>query len=732
MKSRLCFAISLVLCFAGPAARACWCGGYSPRDYMMYRAYADYLTGRVPEPDFNYDARENCLLWQAQTGGKATLEDIYHVVYKVTPDEFCRFPRIKGGKTFVNALRADRRAFECLFLAKRCEDVRARMASPWWYPSKEDPETATLEDIVEEAGSYRSGRFHGRYVLQGLRALFSLHRFDDCINWWNEVEAQLPDDVIKRMAMRYVAGAYWNVGEEQTARVLYGRAGDVKSLLFCMRDEKKSEQDAIYEYCPDSRDLRTFIEQKIINYSRWKDSVWEDSAYRSEQKAAFMPWAPWCERIAGEGRVSDPEFWYYSAAYIWHLCDDDRKADALLRKAERCAEDETLRESIHVFRIYLDAVLTPWSGNYEAQMVERLRWLDGKIVEHKAEAAGVAASSGIYLMRAGISFYYWNDTMRKIVLGVICPRLVEHGHGAEAIAFANMADNRLLNLVGQIEEHSYDRVGKRYVERTAGYVLADYRHHAEHNDYDYGNALFALLDTVRTDQILYYLHRLDAPLSEADRFLNARGYGNRAFFREVYATRLLRDMRYREADKWFEKVPKEHMRTLNTYRCGYFGVDPFSIVRKAKPNKPGWKHDFAKEMSRLQDVIRTEQDPDKKALAMVRYATGVQNSVTTCWALTFYSRYWGDDDPLYGESLVLRARKRPFYEAEKYYRMALCTAKSRETLASIHYAMRNLETVMRDFPETSVAKSLEGKCDNYLDFHLENRKYYNCNIWIEQ
>ena len=731
MKSRLFLTISLALFLTGPAARACWCGGYSPRDYMMYRAYADYLTGRVPDSDFNYEARENCLLWQAQTGGKATLEDIYHVVYKVTPEEYCRFPRIKGGKTFVNALRSDWMAEEALTLAKRCEDIRARMASPWWYPSKEDPETASLEDIVEQARAYRSGRFLGRYVLQGIRALFTLHRYDECINWWDEVEAQLPDDVIKRMAMRYVAGAYWNIGESRTAKEMYGKAGDVESLLYCTRDEKLDRLDAIYKYSPDAQSLRTSVERSVIDYSRWKDSIWEDATYRKEQKAAFLPLAPWCERIAGEGRVGDPEFWYYSAAYIWHLCDDDGKADALLRKAERCVKNETLRESIHVFRIYLDAVLTPWSGDYEAKMVEELRWLDAKIVEHKSEAVGAVAASGIWRMKSGISFYYWNDTMRKIVLGVICPRLVEHGKGARAIAFANMADNRLMNLVDGIEESDYKLVNGKMACRHRNYSLSEYRLCSEHNDYDYSNGLFALLDTVRVDQIMEYAVRIDCPMNGVDRFLNERGYNNRAFFNEIYATRLLREMRYREADRWFGRVPKEYMKMLNTWREGYFGRDPFSIVRKDATATLSWKHDFAREMARLQNVIRTEQDPDRKAIAMVKYATGIQNSVTTCWALTFYGRYWGDDDPQYGESLIFKARKRLFHEADKYYRLALRTAKSRETLASIHYAMRNMETVMRDFPETSIAAALEGKCDNYHDFHLEKKENYDCNTWFD-
>ena len=140
--------------------------------------------------------------------------------------------------------------------------------------------------------SYRGGRFLGRYVLQGLRALFTLHRYDDCINWWDEVEERIPDDVIKRMSMRYVAGAYFNTGDTEQAKALYGRAGDIESLLYCSGTDGAGRFDTLLRYAPDSRSIRTEVERSIISYSRWYGGDTEDREWRRPEREALMSGQP--------------------------------------------------------------------------------------------------------------------------------------------------------------------------------------------------------------------------------------------------------------------------------------------------------------------------------------------------------------------------------------------------------------------------------------------------------
>ena len=97
--------------------------------------------------------------------------------------------------------------------------------------------------------------------------------------------------------------------------------------------------------------------------------------------------------------------------------------------------------------------------------------------------------------------------LRKIVFSVLVPRYMEHGNNIRAIQLANMADNRLLNLINKHESRT----------------MTEYRASTEWNHYDYCNAYFHLLDTIGLDQVIAYRECVIHPRSAFDRFLNERG-----------------------------------------------------------------------------------------------------------------------------------------------------------------------------------------------------------------
>ena len=259
MKSKVFLIISLSLLSAhGIQAVACSWIVYSPKDYRMFRLGDEYKT----DGDFNYNADANCRLWKEQTKSNASLGEIYEVVYKMSAEEITR--RVQRNDTlncFIQTLRSDREATAVLLLAKRCEAVRNTMNSLWYYPAKNDPDRHSLEDIAKRAKLHESARFQTRYALQAVRAMMTLNKYDDCINYWMRVEPSLEKDIIYKMALRYVAGAYYNLGEEETAKHLYGVAGDTQSLIWCA--EKKSDtidtMEEIYRYCPDAPELRSTV-----------------------------------------------------------------------------------------------------------------------------------------------------------------------------------------------------------------------------------------------------------------------------------------------------------------------------------------------------------------------------------------------------------------------------------------------------------------------------------------
>ena len=360
-------------------------------------------------------AKRYCLLWQQQTSKDIPLSHIYTVVYgkNATSEWIENLLYHKKSRWILNVneeenrfckwLWKDEEATEFLLLAKQCEETRDRMASPWYYPSKKDPDKMSLSQIVERADEYEGKRFTDRYLLQIERALFSLHEYE---------------------------------------------AGDVESVLCCARSADGDYLSVMYEYTPSSRELRDAVERIVLSAEQmlWNSGgvvpfdyvsrIEDETRTRLEQVRALAI------KIATENKVDDPDLWYYTAAFIDHMLGRNSDAYWLLAKAESSRGSQYIKESVKVLKIYLEA-LGPYNRSYESRMVEGVKWLESKVVEHLDEGRSETISYGMYYTGINLSYFYWNDMLRKIVHAAIVPRLLKSNKEALAIAFSNMADNMI-------------------------------------------------------------------------------------------------------------------------------------------------------------------------------------------------------------------------------------------------------------------------------------------------
>lgn len=729
MKSRISIAISSLLFAWCIPSNACVPRHFDAEEYYMYRVSDRYMTGQWYGASFNYCSEENCLLWQQQTSRKIPVDDIYQLVYKGTLERIEGIAHHtkassagpgEGNNAFVKWLWKDSEAAGFLLLAKKCEDTREKMNDPWYYPAKKDPQRLTLDDIIEEAKAYQGKRFADRYALQILRALFSLRRYGDCVNYWNETVAKMPDNIIHRMSLRYVAGAYYNLGETETAMKLFGEAQDVESVLYCAQKEELDGLTCLYENAPSSPALRAKVERAMINlesdewrydYRRGQQKMFPITHEKGVERAKYL--RDLSLRIAKEGKVDDPDFWYYTAAFADHLIG--RNADAVwtLALAEKSKGSPFIKESIRVLKLYL-AALGPYSNTYESEMVSGIKWLDAKIVEHLDEARAETISNGMHLTHANISYYYWNDMLRKIVHSAIVPKLMKSNKADMAIAFSNMADNYIFNLVGQIT----DRGSARRL------TLEEYRKDCIFNDLDFSNETSDLLNGMPVESIIEYVRLLENPKNDNQRYLNSRSYTNRDYFKEFIGTKMIREMRYADAVKWLSQVPASYQTQLNTFKEGYFRYDPFQPERALIRDRADYKYRFAREMSSLEQAIASTKDPDRKALLLTRYATGIKNSFGYCWALSSYGVSQRYRDPEELPDVFYVAQERGFSKAEALYKRALSLCNDKETAAQVNYFLGNLKTVVKQYGTTKTAGYIRGHCDTYADYHLERKKQF--------
>ena len=725
MKSRKSSAISILLFTLSVKVFACGPWYYDPQTYLMYRPY----TFPTEAWTYNPDSKDNCLLWQKQCRTKAPVDDIYQIVYKTSLEDLegilnhtSEGKKLSKSNSFARTLWGDREAAEMLVLAKECEAVRSDLNSPWYYPASRDERPFGLDGIADRAGEYKGKRFRNRYALQRVRAMFSLKDYDECINYWNDISASLDEDINKRMAERYIAGAYYRIGEMETAKDYYLKLGDVEDLYFCFRDKDTPWQEVLYRYAPDSRELREWISSRIKDKELlFYEVYWESGTLREKDAAECLELSRFCGRVAGEGFVYDPDYWYYSQAYLEFLMGKQGEASALLSKAGRSKGTPGMKDNIRVFKLYLDSVLKPWSQNYEDEMIAGLEWLDGMIVSHLEEARKETIEDGIYKMGINLSYYYWNDMMRKIVLSSIVPKLLENHREVSAIRFANMADNRLLNLVGKVKVGRYDRRGWTKVELN----MAQLRMVDHFNQHDYSNALFEMIDTLDVIHLEDYVKSLRNSTSKVDKYLDERGYTDKAFFQEIIGTKHIREMRYGDAVKWLSMLPKGYQTRLNTYKDGYLDLNPFKQSKQRLKVNNELKLSFAQKMVELEKAMAEETDASKRARRTALYATGMRNSVSMCWGISFYRKNAEDTDTdYYGPTYFSRKRDAVLSRSEALFRKAIRECPDSETVASILYSLGNMKTVVQKYPQTKAAGIIKGECDKLVDYHLERRDHY--------
>ena len=171
------------------------------------------------------------------TSTNIPLEDIYQVVYKMPLEEFegVYDSKESNGNKFIEWItQKDTSILDFMLLAKTNEYIRLKRNSRWYYPSMKIGARMTIEEIAEKALSANEPKLRDRYLLQAIRALFSLGRYEECINLWDAEVVHLPkDNLMRQLIHPYIAGAEFRVKRSEKAITYFAELGDVGSMLFC-------------------------------------------------------------------------------------------------------------------------------------------------------------------------------------------------------------------------------------------------------------------------------------------------------------------------------------------------------------------------------------------------------------------------------------------------------------------------------------------------------------------
>ena len=703
MKLKESILISILL-LAPVLSRACSFFGWQAADYMLPRIWGTTLSGN-PEDD-----RRLLLDWQRLAGAPGiSLEDISEVVFNYSAgmlDGIGPKTYIKNGFEKYLADNDRKDIIGYLKTAKECEEARGRYNSRWYYPCAEDGLSSTLEEIRDRCLSEAAagGQLSSRYVLQALRAMTTLQEYPRMDSLWRSAGPSIPDGVIREMCLDYMARVDFETGSKETAVRYYAERDDISSLQFCLKRMNGKAPgcwdilEQMVRFDPDNIELRRMMQEWFTNnvmHSYTGDSYSERMSMQIISIANADRICRICDTALGVKSCRNPAVWLYVKALALDLSGRSREAVAVNDKAALSAGDDFIWDSIRVLSIYLDAKNSAYDSAYEARLLRDLRWLDAKITGNITDDVRNAIKDGAWELRVNKSFYYWNDMLKKIILGEVCPRMIDRGKGTLAIRLANMADNRLLNHVDCLKTRYHSSI-----------TMTQYRNSKLFNCFDYSNGLFQIIDAEVPVQVLEkYVRSLGGSLTGLERFLDDRGYTNKDYFLDVIGTRYIREMKYEEAVRVLEKLPSSYQYRLNTSE--YMDRDPFQTAfNESGLQYPDYKLGFARRMAEDRRRMTGNFGPDERGRAMIDYGLGLKSSFSYAWALTAYFNGFLDD---YEHDDLIKT-------GERYIRNGLAMIRDREVKAQELLRLQARLEIVQHYRSTSAGYYVLTHCDEYKDY----------------
>ena len=693
---RYLLAISLMV--VPLVADACW------HPWTLYNSTSLFRLDNFKSVNKNIK-ETNCRHWQSLTHRDIPLEDIEYVVYTMPLAEYEAFYAMAvyyEDNAFAQWIkRNDPEIMDFLLLAKRNEHMRFQYSSKWYYPTMKVGGPVSLEEIVEQSLGSQSVRLRDRYLLQAVRALTTLKRYDECLELWDREISLLPkDNFMRRLCYEYIAGAYYHTGDVERAMLMFASYGDTGSMYYIAKqqDMDLTTVDIIrYSYLSGaplskfSRDIR-----KMIVDAETFPVVYEfgDKPVVTDEILAIRDLAI---EAGGNPNCADRAQWLYIAAYIYMQQGNYTQAKALLSKAEKAPASDYMKESIKVLGIYLDALTATYSAAYEERLFEQIKWFEERV------RLDFNSDDYDYCMWHDFSENYWYSSMTRILSYTVAPRYLEMGNPARALQLMNFADYLPYKYVTSIDY---------YVDNDYGYWwtssnIEEYRRErGTFNRIDYSTWFFNTINKQTPDAAIAYVERALNPISEFDRYLNKVGYTSPDFLYDIVGTLCLRHMRYQEAERYFSLVSLDYQYMLNVM----LKRDPFDALCPEGDRILDFRYRFATTMASLERGIEATTDINRRASLLVKFGIGMGNSVTTCWPLTYYGSSCNDD--WRGDSVALALHNRAIISINE----ALSAFTDDELKAEALYTLGRHYTVVSNYGYTKKAEFVRRHCDNYYDY----------------
>lgn len=769
--------MAVLLLLVSLRASACGPGPLvAPDDFDLYRLLPYYAELQEPA-DGRREA--NCRAWQRSLGGTVPLEAIRQAVYDLSLRDWLLVQQGDDrGNAFCQKLLAtrDTAAIQLLLWSKYYEVWSLQMRSPWYYGCGLDDCSFDLDSVLAASTHYiekKNRKYRDRYLLLALKCLYRSGRGEEGIALWRRHKGLLRGSHLRDQAEGYYAACLNRAGHRREALDVYSRLGDAASLQLLL-DDKVEVFERVLRHRPNSPFFPMALQRVLFVAENYTTS--SDFTPYSLDSLQLRRLAALCRLAGSDVRVKNQPMWRYAAACL--LDRQGRRREALALVEDLRSGDDFLNTSIRVLRLHLHARLDPVDDAYEQRLLSDLRWLDARMQQEWASADSATRFRLSHIDGFGYNYIvfrtvYSYDALRRIVLGEggLYDRFRRAGRTTRALQLANMADNRFLQISANPivplcragggvplyetelldapyygDAYSYFPVwttdtlafpaiwqrGRFYPDSEYVWTAVGNQHF---NAHDYSNILFIRADRLKANELAAYWQRVEHPRSSADRWLNARGYTDADYWRDIVGTHLLRERRFAEAERWLAKVDPGYQHRLNTEP--WMLHDPFSHDASPLPSHDGYKLRFARIMADM-DSIRSNPhaDPNDRADAMLTLSIGLRNAFSyRAWPLVaygygcFYS--WDEklsyydyplhDFPYYRPYMLADYAAAPYAEraekqASQLRKKAFATYTDPDRKAQALKRVHEYTYLMRHFAHTPTGQDIARRCDQWRDY----------------
>ena len=252
----------------------------------------------------------------------------------------------------------------------------------WDYPSQEELAQANGEmSIVQSlAQRYKGKRYQAQYALLAMRAMMTKGQWEEAAAYWKSTGSRMPNSVFRDMMEDIYAGALLRNGRQQEACRIYADLGDMRSIKWCMRDQRNlAGIKKAYAKDPNSPTLIYLIQDFVNNAQETMDVdnpemmkyVEATSIYDTEIKQ-FINFAL---QVVKDGQSNVPALWQSAAGFLHHFMGNNDEAVELLSEATRMKGTPRMKDNARACLLLARIAKVQSPSEFSSFLPAGIQWL---------------------------------------------------------------------------------------------------------------------------------------------------------------------------------------------------------------------------------------------------------------------------------------------------------------------------------------------------------------------